>query len=267
MNWNRAQIKDLAKSELKISYWLSFGVCLLASILGAGGSGMSMVYNVPNNTSNYYNSFAMAAPRGRVPATTAWLMLLSTMLVIILIVFLIAFAYNIFVGSVTLVGQKRFFTQAPKGNREFNNLFYGFTNGSYMKTVKTMLVMNIYIFLWTLLLIVPGIIKSYEYKMVPYLLADNPNMSTKEALELSSRMTNGNKMDMFILDLSFLGWLMLAGLAASVVGMFAPLLAFLLGTVAACFVMPYIEATYAQLYFILSNPSQSDDPDGFREVV
>lgn len=267
MNWNRAELKDLAKTELKESYWLSFGVCLLASILGAGGSMVSMVFNLPNNANKYYDSLAMAAPIRRAPAATAWLAILSALLMMMLIVFAIAFAYNIFVGSVTLVGQKRFFTQAPRGDRNFNNLFYGFTNGRYMQTVKTMLVMNIYIFLWTLLLIVPGIIKTYEYRMVPYLLADNPDLSTSEALEMSRKMTDGNKMDMFILDLSFLGWLFLAGLAASVVGMFMPFLAFILGTAATCLVVPYIEATYAQLYFKLINPSSADDPEGFREVV
>jgi uncharacterized membrane protein len=90
--------------------------------------------------------------------------------------------------------------------------------------------------LWFLLLIIPGIVKYYAYRMVPYILADNPEINYKRALELSTRMTKGEKFDIFVLDLSFIGWYLL-GTLAFVVGIL--------------FVMPYQNATEAELYIIL----------------
>ena len=66
--------------------------------------------------------------------------------------------------------------------------------------------MKLYTFLWSLLLLIPGIVKAYEYRMVPYLLADYPELSTEEAFRISREMMNGEKMNTFILDLSFIGW-------------------------------------------------------------
>ena len=59
-------------------------------------------------------------------------------------------------------------------------------------------------FLWSLLLIIPGIVKSYEYRMIPYLLADHPEMSKDEAFAASKAMIDGNKWDAFVLDFSFI---------------------------------------------------------------
>lgn len=105
-----------------------------------------------------------------------------------------------------------------------------------MNTVVTMLLKDLRILAWTLLLIIPGIIKSYAYRFVPYILADNPEISHSRAIELSNQMTAGQKMDIFILDLSFLGWYLL-GLLALVVG--------------TLFVHPYVNSTMAELYAVL----------------
>ena len=92
------------------------------------------------------------------------------------------------------------------------------------------------VFLWTLLLIIPGIIKRYAYMMVPYILAENPNIGSKRALELSDQMTKGHKLDIFILHLSFFWWYLL-GMLACLVGMI--------------FVVPYHQSTLAELYLVL----------------
>jgi uncharacterized membrane protein len=92
---------------------------------------------------------------------------------------------------------------------------------------------GLFTFLWFLALIVPGIIKSYSYRMVPYILCDNPNIGYKRSLILSMQMTDNQKMDMFILDLSFIGWYIL-GLCACCIGVI--------------FVNPYYNATCAELY-------------------
>ena len=73
------------------------------------------------------------------------------------------------------------------------NILFGFQNGYYGKTVWTLFLKNLYIFLWSLLLLIPGIVKAYEYHMVPYLLADYPELSTEEAFRISREMMNGRK--------------------------------------------------------------------------
>ena len=99
-----------------------------------------------------------------------------------------------------------------------------------------MFLMNLKILLWLFLFIVPGFIKAYEYSMIPYLLAENPNLSASQAFSLSKQMTTGQKMDLFVLDLSFLGWIIL-GLICCGIGIL--------------FLQPYPEATRAEVYLIL----------------
>lgn len=99
-----------------------------------------------------------------------------------------------------------------------------------------MFLRNLFIFLWTLLLVVPGIIKHYEYLMVPYILAENPGMRREEAFLISKKMMMGQKWDTFVLDLSFIGWRILEGLTFGILGIF--------------YVEPYIQSTFAELYTV-----------------
>ena len=95
------------------------------------------------------------------------------------------------------------------------------------------------IFLWSLLLVIPGIVKAYEYMMVPYLLAENPNLTKEQAFTLSKQMMTGNKLDALILEMfSFLGWEILAD--------------FTMGILSVFYVEPYKNLTYAALYEELS---------------
>ena len=88
------------------------------------------------------------------------------------------------------------------------NLFsQGFGNWGHI--VLGQLLMGIFIFLWSLLLIVPGIIKAYSYAMTPYILVDRPELSVRDAIRLSGRMMSGRKLDLFCLHLSFIGWMLL----------------------------------------------------------
>lgn len=94
-------------------------------------------------------------------------------------------------------------------NRLTNNSFsLGF--GNWLHVVWGMILSTIYIFLWTLLLIIPGIIKSYSYALTPYILVEHPEMSANEAIEESMRLMDGHKFDMFYLQLSFIGWAILS---------------------------------------------------------
>lgn len=101
------------------------------------------------------------------------------------------------------------------------------------KIIILNLLMTLFIFLWTLLLIIPGIIKSYSYSMAYYILIENPDMSAMEALTASKEMMKGHKFELFILGLSFLPWILLC--------------IFTIG-IASIYVVPYIQTTLANFY-------------------
>ena len=93
---------------------------------------------------------------------------------------------------------------------------------------------NLFITLWTLLFIVPGIIKSFEYWAIDFILAVRPDIDRKEAFRLSKLLMNGNKMESFVLDLSFWGWNILAAYSMGILGII--------------YVYPYMNATYVEFY-------------------
>ena len=97
----------------------------------------------------------------------------------------IAVIVSIFVLNPIEVGCRRYFIEAAYGEVTMKNisvLVMAFKDGKYGNIVKTMFLKGLYQFLWSLLLIVPGIVKSYEYRMIPYILAENPDVTTEEAV-------------------------------------------------------------------------------------
>jgi uncharacterized membrane protein len=130
----------------------------------------------------------------------------------------------------------RYFKQAAEHEVNLNHIGYAFNKHRYWDVLKAMLWKSFLNFLWFLLLFIPGIVKSYAYSMVPFILADNPNIGYRRAVDLSNNMTRGHKFRIFVLELSFLGWIFL-GLLLILVGVF--------------FVMPYIHSTKAELYLAL----------------
>lgn len=155
----------------------------------------------------------------------------------------IAIVIKIFLANPIIVGGVSFFKQnvaeppAPLGL-----LKTGFQNFGH--TFVTMFLRDLYLFLWTLLLIVPGIVKAYSYRMVPYILAENPDMPANEIITRSREMMNGNKWQAFVLDLSFLGWILLGVIT--------------LGLGIVFWTGPYIQSTNAALYLKLKG--QQVDP-------
>lgn len=141
---------------------------------------------------------------------------------------------RVVVGYALIVGGSRFFIANQTENASAGTIGYGFTCGSYGNIILTMFLRDLFTALWSLLFIVPGIIKSYEYRMIPYILAENPGMNYKEAFQISKQMMYGQKMDVFVLDLSFIGWRILESITFGVVGLF--------------YVEPYYQATFAELY-------------------
>jgi hypothetical protein len=228
--WSRELLKDRAKAVLKVSYWKAFLVSLIIAIVGGGNHGS---FNYNNNFGNHNSIHGTGWFWGQ---NTELFPFLILFIVIIIIIAIFALAFRIFLGYPLEVGGRRYFVQASQNHINLNCLGYGFDKEKYFDIVTTMLWRGFLNFLWYLLLIIPGIIKAYAYAMVPYILADNPNIGYKRAVELSIDMTEGEKMDMFVLDLSFIGWYLLGTL---------------LLLVGVLFVMPYENATKAELYLVL----------------
>lgn len=123
---------------------------------------------------------------------------------------------------------------------KIENIFDGFKN--YGQTLGTMLLMMVYIFLWSLLLYIPGIIKAYSYAMTPYILKDEPELGADAVIVKSMAMMRGNKMKLFLLDLSFIWWALLA------------MITFGIGLL---WLAPYMQNARAAFYLDLKNAQQA----------
>lgn len=228
--WERGELKRRAKEVLRTSYWKAFVVSLILVILGEGAG-------IPSFNRNFGSS-------GRTEMTNSGIVsdwgvlgpLLFIAVFIGLFIVLLGIAFHILIGSPLIVGSQRYFKQSAEGEVSMRNVGFSFRKDRYWAIVGTMLWRNFLLFLWFLLLIIPGIIKSYSYSQVPFILADNPNIGYGRAVELSKQMTHGQKFRIFVLDLSFIGWILL-GLLALGIGVL--------------FVQPYVNATKAELYLDL----------------
>lgn len=221
--WTRADLKMRGKQAFKRNYWAAVLVAFVMVLFSAASTG-SNAGNSANEDYFYGNSSdSMMA--------TAMVLAIA---VITGIVGLVAVLVNIFVGNALLVGGSRFFILNQTEQPSAGTLGYAFKSGNYGNVVLTMFLRDLFTVLWTLLFIIPGIIKSYEYMMIPYILAENPGMDRKEAFLISKKMMMGQKFDAFVLDLSFIGWRILEGLTLGIVGLF--------------YVEPYYQATRSELY-------------------
>lgn len=141
------------------------------------------------------------------------------------------------------------FTQNKK--IKVGDLFSGFYN--YGKVLWLYIITSFFTFLWSLLFYVPGVIKSYSYSLAPYILAENPNLTARQALNESKRITYGHKGDLFVLDLSFIGWKLLSSLTFGILNIW---------------LAPYIEAAWANYYVeIKKEKSQNGQTYGNDQYI
>jgi hypothetical protein len=157
-------------------------------------------------------------------------------ILLFIVLFIVIAAIHAFLFNPLEAGTARFFVRNLNDKAEIRELAYCYDHG-YLNVVKTVFLRDLYIVLWGLLLIIPGIIKSYEYRMVNYILAENPEMNTKDVFAMSRDMMRGNKWRAFVLDLSFIGWHLLSLITIGLVGIF--------------YVFPYKNMTNAALYEFL----------------
>ena len=221
MMWNRAELKMRGNMAFKKNYVSAVVVALLMGIFGTV-SGESSARRVSENSDIYSgNLFNVGMITG----------LLAGIATVVILIVLVA---KVFVGNLLKMGGYRFFILNQTAQPGIGTLLDGFRSGHYVNIVLTMFLRDLFTALWSLLLVVPGIVKHYEYLMVPYIIAENPAMDYKEAFQISKQMMDGEKMEAFIMDLSFLGWYLLSAVTCGLLAIF--------------YVNPYVQASFAEMY-------------------
>ncbi|MDR3598196.1 DUF975 family protein [Clostridium sp.] len=238
--WSRKELKDRAKAVLRKIYWSAFGISIVIALAGSNNG-----WGGGNSHSRHSRDYVYSTIHNG--SFIDW-----SLISVSLITFIVIIAFRIFIGYSLEVGGRRYFVQSAQYKDNKKCFDFGFDGQNYAGIVKTMLLTKFFIFLWTLLLIIPGIIKYYAYRMVPYILADNPNIGVLKAISLSNEMTRGHKFDMFVLDLSFIGWYLLGTIALGV-GVF--------------FVMPYENATNSELYLVLKNDAINNNLCSYKDLL
>ena len=166
---------------------------------------------------------------------------------------IISFCITLFIANPLIVGGKRYFIKATdNSNIKISVIIDIFKDKNWIHIAITMLLRNIYNTLWYIT-IIGGFIKNYEYRMIPYILADNPKIKRKEAFKLSKQMMKGNKWRTFILDMSFLGWNILSVLTH--------------GILSILYVNPYNAATIAELYLELKKQAIENKYEYYNTLI
>lgn len=224
--WVRSELKNRAKWVLKNCYWKAVLVSLVLAVTAGGATGGSSSSNASmwrriNNTA--YDNDAMEY----------LLLIIGALAIVLLIVLIVGIAVGIFLFNPLEVNAKRFFIISRVQPADLSELGFCFKD-SYLNVVKIQFLRFLFINLWSLLFIIPGIIKAYEYRMMPYILAENPGMSSEEVFRISKDMMYGEKWNTFVLDLSFIGWNFLSLFTCGILSVF--------------YINPYRNLTNVELY-------------------
>lgn len=246
--WTRQLLKQNGKTAFRRNYWACVAVSLILLILvGGGNTGFNFNYNLASSE-NYSTGledsmYSYGTGLGEstyydydidVSALRFVAVLLPIIVIVCLVAIAIVIALSAFLTNIIDIGGKRYFLENREHKTKVSQVLYGFSNGYYMNGVKIMFWRSLYILGWSLLFIIPGIIKSFSYMMVPYIMAENPSISKERAFQISMQMMDGHKMEAFILGWSFIGWDLLNAITFGILGIF--------------YVNPYKNATYAEFY-------------------
>ena len=224
--WNRKEMKTRGKAAFKANYWKCVIVSLIAVVLLGAFGGYSGSKSSSVATSEEGITALMTGDMAKYYA-----LVFAAMGIVVLIAFLI----SIFVYNPLTVGVDRFFLSNSKQPAELGEVGYGFKN--FGRSVLALFLSDLLILLGCIV-IIPGIILSYSYRLVPYIIADDPTISATDAIKKSREMMKGYKWKSFVLDLSFIGWYILTAITFGLVGIF--------------YAYPYIFATYAEMYYVIS---------------
>lgn len=227
--WTRQLLKKNGKIAFQRNYWTCVLVCVLGGFLGGG---LATGYNFEISSEElqeFANTMTLEKLLGQITPALIFAVVLTTVIGL-----MVGICITTLVSNVVIVGNHRYFLENREHKTAFSQLFYGFQGGRYVTNVLIMFLRNLYVFGWSLLFVFPGIIKSYSYMLVPYILAENSELDRKRIFELSSQMMRGHKMEAFVLELSFFGWFFLAAMTGGILNIF--------------YVNPYWHATFAEFY-------------------
>lgn len=264
MMWTRKELKERAKEALKRNYWKIVLVSLIGMLIGGGlgsseisGGGSDIRDMASDNVKEHFTEHenddvdwegAEAVLDDiqmdiRPQDIVAVAFTVIVVLIVAAIVLAIVLALDVLLLNPVQVGINRFMVKSLDDTARIAEVGYTFDH-NYKNGVKVMFFKDLYVVLWSLLFIVPGIYKAYQYRMVPYILGENPDMTYQEVLQRSKDMMDGQKWDAFVLDLSFILWHMLGGITCGLAEIF--------------YVAPYVNLTDAALYSRLSRKDLAD---------
>jgi uncharacterized membrane protein len=151
---------------------------------------------------------------------------------------LLSMCWSLFIDGTLLLGLSSFFLHLCRSKKASIELLFSYFTSwhRYIRGVLSYILPFIYILLWLLLFLIPGIIKSFSYAMTNYILIDHPELSVNQSITKSRKMMNGYKWKLFVLLLSFIGWFLLS------------LLTFGIGFI---WFIPYLQTTITQFYLSL----------------
>ena len=271
--WTRKELKERGKSSFQKNYWKCVLVALIITFIASGSSGgfsggnsfsnamtqrltsgketsstdtgNPLIGEVDDNTEfNIDDPTTVTIEDENGESSVAFVITMAIMMIIVcVVVFAIVLVVDVFLINPMEMGCSRFFLKNLEQPAKISNILYGFDHG-YKNIVTILFFKDLYIVLWAMLFIIPGIIKAYEYRMIPYLLSENPEMSKEEVFDISKKMMKGNKWKAFVLDLSFIGWDILSVFTCGLLSMF--------------YVAPYQNATNAALYEALKAGGSDD---------
>ena len=264
MMWTRKELKERAKEALKRNYWKIVLVSLIGMLIGGGlgssgisGGGSDIRDMASDNVKEHFTEHenddvdwegAEAVLDDiqmdiRPQDIVAVAFTVIVVLIVAAIVLAIGIALDVLLLNPVQVGINRFMVKSLDDTARIAEVGYTFDH-NYKNGVKVMFFKDLYVVLWSLLFIIPGIYKAYQYRMVPYILGENPDMTYQEVLQRSKDMMDGQKWDAFVLDLSFILWHMLGGITCGLAEIF--------------YVAPYVNLTDAALYSRLSRKDLAD---------
>lgn len=236
--WTRAELKARGKIAFRANYWRTVLVAFIATIITTGTSTVKFNGDAKDVLTGDYQM-------NLTDSVTGDLAVLGIVGGISLLVIIFALAISIFLINPLEVGCANFFISNRRNSAtNIDKLERGF-KPNYMNIVKVQFMTNLSVFLWSLLFVIPGVYKAYQYRLVSYILAEDPDMDYKEAMLLSKQAMEGHKMATFVLDLSFIGWELLGALT--------------FGILSLLYVNPYVQATNAELYIKLVHPSEAGE--------
>lgn len=249
--WTRKELKEKAKVALRRNYWKTVLVAMILALITGGGYASSGSFAGGGTETEVTPAPAVVENAAETMDKTDMIIVVLAIAIFVLVFVVLTLAIGLAVNAVLInpleVGIRKFMLKGVDDTAEVKEVAYGFDH-SYKKIVKTMFFRDLYTVLWALLFIIPGIYKSYQYRLVPYIMTENPEMDYKEALQLSKDMMEGQKWNTFVLDLSFIGWHLLSLLTCGILAVF--------------YVAPYKNLTDAALYKAIKGSREEEIVDG-----